>query len=200
MSINTVYSESIKIDATALFNRLNGVYYGVSSIPFTDPQHDDNLFIARSVQFDFSDDVIEGGITINKDGTQVDNFRVISKSEQKNIVTERNLNMQAEQKITKRYPLVTQLNLLVKAVNRLGAEHDLLATDEFTALSEMVSYINQCIQTNQAKKEFYSTNPDVEYYSDERAYEEASARMEGGVHEALGARPVTGGSVFGSDI
>lgn len=200
MTINTAYSESTKISSTALFNRLNGMYYAVSSIPFDNPQHDDNLFIARSVMFDYTNDVIVGGIIINKDGTQTDDFKVIDKSEQKNTVTERNLNMQAEQKITKRYPLVTQVNLLVKAVNRLATEHGLQDTEEFQALSEMVSYINQCIQTNQAKKEFYANNPDVEYYSDERAYEEASARMEGGVHEALGARPVVGGSVFGSDL
>lgn len=199
MTINIAYSESIKLDATALFNRLNGMYYGVSSIPIASSQHNDALFIARSVQFDFSEDVIEGNIIINSDGTMKDDFRVIKKSEQKNAVTERNLNMQAEQKITKKYPLVTQLNLLVKAVNRLGQEHDLLETEEFEALGEMVSYINQCIQTNQAKKEFYANNPEVEYFSDERVYDEASARMEGGVHEALGARPVTGGSVFGSD-
>ena len=200
MTIRTANIESVKIDSTALFNKLNGIYFGISSIPITDKHHDENLFLARSVQFDFSRDIIVGNIIVNADGTYTDNFKVIDKDDQKQQVYERNLNRQAEQKITKEYPLVDQLNLLVKAVTLLGGKHDLLETEEFTALTEMVSYINQCIQTNQAKKEFYSTSPDVEYFSDERVSEETSARMEGGIHEVVGARPVTGGSVFGSDL
>lgn len=200
MSLTIVTPQSEKMTATALFNKLTGVYFSVSSLPIENSQHNADLFEARSVLFDFTKDTIKGGLIVNPDGTYIDAFEVIDEATETNKITERNLNMQAEQKITKKYPLVTQLNLLTKAVNLLGSKHDLLAEPEFEALNEMVSYINQCIQTNQSKKEFYATHPDVDYYSDERVTKEQNQRMEGGVHEWLGARPVMGGSVFGSDI
>lgn len=200
MSLVFVENGADKVHATALFNRLNGLFVSVSSVPLEQSQHDTSLYEARAVEFSFLNDYIEGQLIVNDNGTYTDAFEVKDKTEQKEQVFERMLNMQAEQKITKKYPLVTQLNLLVAAVNRLAKEHGLESTEEFVELAEMVSYIDQVIETNQAKKEFYANNPDVEYYSDERVAEEESARMEGGIHEALGPRAVTGGSVFGSDV
>lgn len=190
---------SERIDSTALFNKLSGAYFSVTNVPIDQSQHNTEFFEARSVFFDFTKDIIVGNLIVNGDGTYTDAFSVVPQVDAPEPIHERNLNMQAEQKITKKYPLVTQLNLLTKAVNRLGKEHDLLETEEFQALNEMVSYINQCIQTNQAKKEFFANHPDVEYYSDERLAEEQLARLEGGVHEWLGPRTIDGGFVFGTD-
>lgn len=188
-----------RISATALFNKQNGVFITPVGIPFEESQYDKALYEGRSILFNFAEDVLIGGLIKNDDGTWSDAYTVIKRSEQKEQIFEKMLNLQAEEKITKIYPLVNQINLLVKAIQRLGTEHDLLEHPEFTALSEMVSYIDQCIATNKAKKEFYSESPDVDYITDEQLEIEASARMEGGIHEALGPRGITGGSIFGTD-
>lgn len=192
--------EDGRISATALFNKQNGVYVTTVGIPYDDSQYDQNLYVGRSVLFNFADDVLLGKLIKNEDGTFSDAFEVIKRSEQKEQIFEKQLNIMAESKITKKYPLVDQINLLVKAVQRLGQEHELSDLPEFTALGEMTSYIDQCIATNQAKKEFYSASPDVDYITDEQIEAETSARMEGGIHEALGPRSVAGGSIFGSDL
>lgn len=199
MAAYDVIHEDGRISATALFNKQNGVFVTTVGIPFEDSQYDKTLYEGRSILFNFAEDVLIGKLLLNKDGTFSDAFQVIKQSEQKEQMFEYVLNRQAEQKITKRYPLVDQINLLVKAVQRLGQEHDLADLPEFTALGEMISYIDQCIAVNQAKKEFYSESPDVDYFSDEKLDADLAERMEGGIHEALGARPITGGSIFGSD-
>lgn len=198
MLATEVFEEG-RISATALFNKQNGVFITPISIPLEESQYDKSLYEGRSILFNFAQDVLIGGLIKNADGTFSDAFTVMKQSEQKEKIYEKMLNMQAEQKITKVYPLVNQINLLVKAIQRLGTEHDLLEHPEFTALSEMVSYIDQCIATNQAKKEFYSESPDVDYISDDQLKAELAAKMEGGIHEALGPKPITGGSIFGSD-
>ncbi len=196
--MSIVFAESGKIISTALFNKINGMFCHVVGLGLEQSQYDKELYVGREVEYDFSTDIIVGGLIVNKDGTYTDDFKVIHRDDEGHKVFETQLNMQAEQKITKVYPLVDQINMLVKAVTLLAKEHKLENKPEFKALAEMVSYIDQVIETNQAKKEFFSNNPDVEYYSDERVAAEESARMEGGIHEALGPRPVTGGSVFRS--
>lgn len=193
-----VFSENGKIISTALFNKINGMFCNVVGLSLEQSQHNEELYVGREVEYDFSSDIIVGGLTVNKDGTYTDNFKVIPRDEEGHKVFEAQLNVQAEQKITKEYPLVDQINMLVKAVTLLAKEHQLEEKPEFKALAEMVSYIDQVLETNKAKKEFYSNNPDVEYYSDERVAAEESARMEGGIHEDLGPRVVVGGSVFRS--
>lgn len=189
-----------RIPTTLLFNKQNGVFFTYVCVAIEFSQYDKTLYEGREVLFDHASDVVIGGLTKNAAGEFEDTFEVIPATEQKEKVYERFLNLQAEQKITKKYPLVDQINLLVSAIQRLAKEHEFTDLPEFKALTEMTSYVDQVISTNQAKKEFYSANPDVDYYTDERVAAEESARMEGGIHEALGPRTVTGGSVFGSDI
>lgn len=187
-----------RIPSTALFNKLNGVFYGIAYLPIEQSAHDPALYEARSVMFNSMEDFIDGQLIVNKDGSYTDAFEVVKLADRKEQIYERQLNMMAEQKITKRYPLIDQVNLLVKAIQRLAQEHDFNDLPEFQALSEMTSYIGQVLETNAAKKEFYRENPDVDYYSDERVEAEESARYEGGIHEAIGPRAVTGGRIFGT--
>lgn len=189
-----------RVPTTLLFNKQNGIYFTFVCIPLASAQYDEALYEGREALFDHANDVVIGKLTKNANGEFEDTFEVIPASEQKEKVYERTLNMQAEQKITKMYPLVNQVNLLVSAIQRLAKEHEFTDLPEFKALAEMTSYIDQCIETNQAKKVFYSGNPDVDYYTDERVAAEESARMEGGIHEALGPRNITGGSIFGTDV
>lgn len=190
--------EGGRVMATALFNKLNGAHVTEVSIPLDQLPFDKDLYVGRSILFNFAEDVLVGKLIVKGDGVYDDAFTIMKRSEQKEQVYEKTLNMMAEQKITKAYPLVDQVNLLVKAIQRLGKEHDLLEHQEFVDLSEMVSYIDQCIATNKAKKEFYSESPDVEYISDEEADARLATRMEGGIHEDIGPRAIVGGSVFGT--
>lgn len=187
-----------RIPATALFNRLNGTLVSVSSAPFEESQHNEDYYIARPVMYNFGEngDKIEGNILISPNGVIKDNFKVLAADEQTPTIFEAQLNSLAAQKITKTYPLTKQLNLLVACVNLLGKEHDLLETEEFDALNEMIDYINYCVQVNQTKKEHYANDPTVNYVSDESAAEALSKCMEGGVHEELGPRVVTGGRIW----
>lgn len=188
-----------RVTATALFNRLNGLFITVLAMSIEDSQYDKTLYEGREVEFDFNRDVLVGGLTVNDDGTFTDNFEVVAADSQQEVIYERMLNLQAEQKITKQYPIVDQVNILTKAIQRLGKELDLNDTDEFKALSEMTSYVAQVIQANKARKVFYSENPDVKYVTDEEYAAQQAARLDGGIHEAIGARGITGGRIFGTE-
>lgn len=188
-----------RVKATALFNRLNGLFITVLALPIEDSQYDKTLYEGREVEYDFNRDVLVGGLIVNDDGTFTDNFEVTPADVQQEVIYERMLNLQAEQKITKLYPVIDQVNILTQAIQRLGKELDLNETDEFKALSEMTSYIAQVIQSNKARKAFYSENPDVKYVTDEEFAADQAARLDGGIHEAIGARGVTGGRIFGTE-
>ncbi len=187
-----------RISATALFNKINGELISVTSVPLDKSQHNKDYYIARSVMYNFGEngDKIEGNILISPNGVVTDNFKVLAADEQSQTVYESQLNTMAAEKITSKYPLTKQLNLLVSCVNSLAADRDLAKTDEFLALNEMVDYINYCVKVNQTKKEHYANDPTVNYISDEDAAEAMSRRMEGGIHEELGPRTITGGRVW----
>lgn len=187
-----------RVPATALFNRINGELISVTSVPVEDSQHNPEYYIARGIMYSFGEDgdKIEGNIIIEPDGTFTDNFRVLAPDEQTPTVYEAQLNAMAAEKITSKYPLTKQLNLVVACVNRLGGEHNLLETDEFKDLNEMIEYINYCVQVNQTKKEYYANDPTVKYYSDKDLADLQSRQMEGGVHEEIGSRIINGGRVW----
>lgn len=187
-----------RVPSTALFNKLNGELVSVSSVPIEESQHNPEYYIARSVMYNFGEggDKIEGNIIISPNGAVTDNFKVLAEDEQTPTIYESQMNALAAEKITSRYPLTKQLNLLVACVNRLGQEHGLLELDEFTALNEMVEYINYCVQVNQTKKEYYANDPTVNYITDKALADQQSRAMEGGIHEEIGPRTITGGRIF----
>lgn len=183
--------------AVALFNKQNGIYISVSNyLPEDMDKIDTDLYIAREVMFDFTNDTIEGDIIINKDGTTTDDFKVVDKSEVRPVIYETQLNSRAEYKITKRYPVIEQINILSRSL-QLIAEKTGTALPE---LEELTDYIKLCLDTNKAQKEFYRGSPDVTYITEEEHTERESARFEGGLHEIIGPRVITGGSVFKTDI
>lgn len=182
--------------AVALFNKQNGLFISVSSyLPSDMDKIDKNLYFAREVEFDFVNDMIEGDITINADGSTTDDFKVIDKSEAKPVVYETQLNSRAEYKITQRYPVIEQVNILSRAIRTIAEK----TGTELPELDELTDYIKLCLETNKTQKEFYRDSPDVVYVSEEEHAETESARFEGGLHEIVGPRDITGGSVFKTD-
>jgi len=191
--VETTTPSAGRIDAVLLFNKLNGLYITANSIgPEDHDKIDTTHFVYRAVKFDFVNDTVEGNLILNADGTFTDNFKVVDKSEQATVVYEQQLNAAAEYKITKKYPVIEQVNVLSRALQLLAEK----AKVDLPELEEMTDYIKLCLDTNKSQKEFYSGNPDVTYITDEERTETNTRRFEGGLHEALGPRTLTGGSVF----
>lgn len=189
---------SVRVDAIALFNRLNGEYVTVRSGKLEDSDFNSDYYIGRDVQFNFTaeGDQIEGNIIINDDGSETDNFKVVPYGEWTTSVHEAQLNTMAAAKITDKYPLSTQINILSKVLISLGKTAGLEGTEEYDALTEMSDYIEQCLKTNQTKKEFYENDPYTNYVSKQAALDNESRRYEGGLYEELGANVSGGGRVF----
>lgn len=187
-------TELLKLPMLVIFNRVNGEHlWNVSKTDYA-PEYDQNLFIVREAEMSPVEDDVIGKIIVYDDGTLKDDWQVVKRSEQPEVITERNLNMTAEQKITKKYPIVDQINILSRAIKLLGDKTGV----ELEELDEMLSYIKLTTDINRTQKDFYREQSSVRYLSDEEIAEESSRKMEGGVHEWIGPRPVTGGRVFGT--
>lgn len=179
-----------------MFNKLNGMH--LYSIFLNGPLNhytDDKMFYTRTADFDPVTDVVVGGLDIADNGVVTDNFKIVPITEMPDRVYERSLNLAAEEKITKKYPVADQLSIVARTLEKIAKATGV----DVEELSEMLSYIDLCLTTNKAQKEFYRENSDIEYVSDEKAASDFAASMEGGIHEHLGARLITGGRIFGSD-
>lgn len=186
-----------KLPSVALFNRLNGEFVSVRQGTLADADFNETYYIGRDVEFDFTEqgDTIEGNLII--DGDKVtDNFKVVSYADRAEVIYEAQMNALAASKITDKYPLTDQINLLAKLVMKIGEASGLSESAEYEELNEMVEYIGHCIKVNQTKKEFYKNDPATKYISDQDQIDSATRRYEGGIAEEIGAKPVTGGNVF----
>lgn len=189
------YIPNPRVPTTHFFNKLNGMHlWSVMNNASGPHPHDPELFVTRQADFDHSRDRLVGGLIVGANGTYTDNFTIIDQDEEPPTYNEANLNQQAEEKITKKYPIVDQINVLARAIKQIGDKVDV----ELEELDEMLSYIKLCLDTNAAQKEFYRGNPDIRYVSDEDASDKLASQLEGGIHEWIGARDVTGGRVFRS--
>lgn len=189
-------SFSARVPATILFNKHNGeLLFVVKGSREEYGEVDEESFIARWADYDFMRDKVIGELLIDEDGNVTDNWSVVDQDDAPAMVLEKNLNRMAEQKITKKYPIAEQISIVARVVAKIADKVGVEAED----LEEMLSYMQLCFETNAAQKEFYRGNPDVEYISDEEAAERNTRKLAGGIHEKLGARPVTDGRVFGSD-
>jgi len=143
-----------------------------------------DLFVYVEDEWDFSSSEVVGNYP---------DYKVVNKDELPAKVYERNLDALARDKITKRYPVIQQVNVLGRAIMALSKEMGV----EQDELEELLDYILEVKKGNQARKEFYAASPDYEYISTEQEDNQQSARLDGGVHELYGPRPTSGGRVFG---
>lgn len=180
------------VKAVLIFNRLNGVYLGAASLDISlcDIDHPHCIYVED--EMDIVNDVVEGGLKIHGDGSWTKDYKVLRPHERSAAVYESELDEQMAYKITKRYTVVEQVNILSRAILKLADKHDI----ELDELNEMLDYISLVKETNKNQKEFYANHPDYEYFTNERATEIEASRFEGGLHEAIGPRTITGGRVF----
>ncbi|AEH03578.1 hypothetical protein AVT69_gp153 [Pseudomonas phage PhiPA3] len=189
-----VSAESERVPSTLLFNKITGMFIVAVSIPFEEYENQADFYIAIGADFNHVNDTVVGGLIIKEDGTYVEDFKVMSRDEAPRMVYESQLNAQAEYKITKKYSIVDQINVLSRAIQAIAKK----AGVDVSELTEMQDYIDLCLQTNATQKAFYRDNPDIVYVSDEQKEADDAARLEGGLHEALGPRTVGGIRISGT--
>lgn len=171
--------------ALLFFNKANGIW--LNAIPYVDPQtlggHDHLTFVAADMSM--TEDTVIG---------EYPDFKVIAKSDIPPTVTESQLDAAMSAKITVRYPVVQQVNVLGRALLKLAEIHGITA--ELSELNEMLSYIDLCKDNNRTQKEFYRESTEYSYITNAELADLESSRFEGGLHEALGPRTISGGTVF----
>lgn len=180
------------VKAVLIFNRLNGMYLGAASLDISlcDIDHPHCIYVED--EMDIVNDVVEGGLKIHGDGSWTKDYEVLRPHERKVVIYESELDNQMAYKITKRFTVVEQVNILSRAILKLAAEHGI----ELDELNEMLDYITLVKETSKNQKEFYANHPDYEYSTNEQTVELEASRFEGGLHEAIGPRTITGGRVF----
>lgn len=171
-----------KVRALAQFNKISGALTGVLNWVESDVLNHE-YFVYREIEFDFETDVVVG---------TVEDYEVVARDSLPEEIRESTLNLQAQQRITKEYPVVRQINILAEAVAKIGEATGV----ELEELHEMLDYIDEVLRENKIRKSFYESNNGFIYKSDEDLAREEAAQLEGGLHEAYGGRQIVGGSVF----
>lgn len=176
--------EGNKIRCWLFFNKVNGIYLHAANWVEKDTMTGLEYYTLVDTMFDlFNDEVV---------GTYPD-YTIRKRGEGPQPYYEAQADALMATKITKKYPIAEQVNVLGRAIFELAEKHKL----ELPELTEMLDYIKLCKEVNASTKEFYRESPDFIYISNEQSAENEAARYEGGLHEHLGARAVTGGRVFG---
>lgn len=176
------------------FNKISGASTGILS--WVDPATLNNDFYVY-VEYDgfnFQEDEVRGTYP---------NFEVVNRVQADVIYYESQMDLAAQQKITKAYPVINQVNNIGNAIVEIGKAVTAMLPEvpeglaaALAKLEEMNAYITEVKVANNTRKEFFKTAPGYIYVSiaDEEAA--AAAQLEGGLHEVYGAKEITGGSVF----
>lgn len=128
-------------------------------------------------------------------GTYPD-VQVVNKTDTQVVFYESAMNNAAKSKIFKEYDLIDQLNVMNLCIQQL-LEKAGITVPEFT---EMNSYIQEVIRTNNLRKETVAADPNFTYISKEQEYEQYNLRLEGGLHEELGPREISPSGVSGAAV
>lgn len=179
--------------STLIFNKINGEFLAVVGIPKDQVNQDDPYCIYIEVDnFNVTTETVEGKLNINEDGTYTEDYKIVKFEDQQEVVTEKHLDNHVAYKITERYPVVEQVNILARAIKILAKNNNI----DLEELDEYLDYVNLVKQTNKLHKEFYANAEGIKYVSNEEMLEESIRKFEGGLHEVIGPRAISGGTVF----
>lgn len=172
-----------KIHALLQFNKVSGAF--VTAMSYVDPATLNNDFFdyIEVTEFDLEYDVVVG---------TRDSYTIVDRRTLPEQVYESAIDAIARDKITKEYPVVQQVNIIGRAIIALS---DALGVPQ-DELTEMLAYINEVKRVNSLAKSFYQESPAYEFITLEEEEAAETDRLEGGINEAYGARPATGGRVF----
>jgi len=167
------------------FNKITGALISVihdNDIDIETLGHPE-LFTYARAEFDFENDAVVGNYP---------NHQIKAKAELPRTIYESAMDAAARDKITARYPVIQQVNVLSRAIMKLSEKLGV----EQTELVDMIDYINEVKEANGIRKEFYQQSSDYEYISNEAQQALEADQLEGGIHELYGPQPDKGGSVF----
>lgn len=167
--------------ALVQFNRASGAAIGI--LGWVDPITLNNEHYRYvEVEACLSTDLVRGTI----DSFEVYNPEEIETPE----VFEVTLNTQAQTKVLKEYPISRQLNILrgvlTTIVDQLGISSE--ENPAVNELREMNGYIEEVLENNAARKEYFAESENFIYVSDAEAAANYEATLDGGLHEIYGAR------------
>lgn len=175
-----------RVPCSLFFNKLNGMFLHASSLVNLEEISNQEYVTIVTADFDLINDKVVGCYP---------DYKVMDRLEGPQTFYEAQADAAMSTKITKKYPVVEQVNVLGRAIAALAAA----TGTEMTELTEMLEYIKLCKDINANTKEFYSESPDFIYVSNAELAETDAARTEGGLHELYGPRTITGGRVFSTD-
>lgn len=185
-------TELNRVPVTLVFNRLNGSFITATSLPYSFCDIGDPLCIYLTDEMDLHMERIEGGLDIIDDDNFTPAYKVVPILNGIVEMTEMELNNHVATKITKRYKVVDQINIMARAIMKLSTAAG-IDQDE---LEEYMDYVETVKATNRLQREFYSKQEGYSYVSI-KDHEAATAKtFEGGLHERLGPRTLSGGTVF----
>lgn len=177
------------------FNKVSGAFTSV--LGWVDPATLNNEYFiyVEHEAFDFQEHEVRG--------TYPD-YTVVARVQAEPPTYESKLDLAAQQKITKLYPVINQVNNIGNAIEYLGRvvqgllgdSPDPQLAEALKTLDEMNDYISEVKAANIQRKAYYAGSPDHIYISLEQEEADAAAQLEGGLHEAYGAKEITGGTVF----
>lgn len=162
----------------AVFNRYSKVFINVIGMSPIEYLNTDNYTYVEVV-IDVETQRIEG---------TSDSFKVVDIASSATKIYETQVNNLCKEKIYKRFQLEVQLDIIRMAVAELCEK----AGVENEALLDMNDYIDDVKAANKKIKAAYIANPDFEFITIEQEQAEHEAKLDGGLHEAMGPANLIG--------
>lgn len=182
--VEALGTQESRSECVLAFNKVNGEFLfalGNTKIEdLTNPGH----FVFVMELFNLTEDTVVGNYP---------DYEIIPTSELPTVIYESEIDSMMATKITTRYPIAEQVNILGRAIQTLAKEHNIVLDE----LEELLDFVQLARDTNREHKESYANDPNHQYISNAELAAQELKRYEGGLHEALGPRPVAGGRVFG---
>lgn len=162
------------------FNKTSGVFVTTISGITSDSILNKEFYNYIEVEMDVNKQTVEG---------TYDDFKIIDKDSLPTRVYESHLNKLCHEKIIKEYPLVKQIDVMRSVLEEMITASG-STTDFTTEFDEMNSYIDEIKRRNKVIKESYKNSKGHQYISIAQQTEEYEKKLEGGIHEAIGPRPI----------
>lgn len=176
------------------FNKISGALTAV--LGWVDPQtlNNDYYVYVDVESFDYNEQEVVGNYP---------DYEIRNKSAAGAVLYERQLDLAAQQKITKAYPVINQVNNVGNAITELGRvvrgmlkKPDPALEAALEKLEEMNLYITEVKDANNERKAYYATAEGYTYVTIAQEEQSMADQLEGGLHEVYGAKSITGGTVF----
>jgi len=158
-----------KETALAQFNKINNKFTTVISMVDDTTMLNHDLYLYREIQIDLAYESVRG---------TYDDFEIYNINE-KPLVTETALNEIARNRIIDRYSLEIQLSTIANAIEKITDRTQV----ENEELKEMNDFIKEVRRVNGVRKQYFSSNPDVNYRSTEEIDAEIAEKYQGAIQE-----------------